>query len=346
MADKFRSDRERDPIAELARLIDQADSYGESAAADNPFHWGTGAASQHHDELSALLRAPEQAHELYGYGHDDSAHIIDDQAYVADKEYQTEVPHVRQRGLALAIAIIGLALVGSAGAFGYRAMFRGSVLPTPPPIITASNEPNKIAPASNEPAENSGNPRQVDVVTTGSIEKLVSLEEQPATIGPRKAALRSSSRVGTPPAAGRPAPDQAMPHLVTADAPGPPPNTVASEHADHSAVSGATAAANRAHLATVAVSTAEGAPPVIAGGYAVQVASERSESAAQAAFQMLQAKYPNQLARRAAIIRRADLGAAGTYYRALVGPLTSSEQASRLCGKLKAAGANCIIQKN
>ena len=35
----------------------------------------------------------------------------------------------------------------------------------------------------------------------------------------------------------------------------------------------------------------------------------------------LQAKYPNQLGGRQAIIRRADLGAAGTYYRALVGPL-------------------------
>ena len=28
-------DRERDPIAELAQLITQADPYGESAAADN-----------------------------------------------------------------------------------------------------------------------------------------------------------------------------------------------------------------------------------------------------------------------------------------------------------------------
>jgi hypothetical protein len=355
MANKFRSDRERDPIAELARLIDQSDSYGESAAADNGFHHET--ASQRHDELpgfprapqlSAELNAPEQAHELYGYGHDSRAYYVDDQAYVADKEYQTEVPHVRQRSLALVMAIIGLALVGTAGAFGYRAMFGGSVLPTPPPIITASNEPNKIARSSNEPqAENSANARQVDVITTGSIEKLVSREEQPATIEPPKAAPRSSSRVGAPPIAGRPVPDQAMPHAVVAtDAPGPPPNAVASQHADHSGVSGGTAAANRAHSATAAVSTAESARPVIAGGYAVQVTSEQSESAAQAAFQMLKAKYPSQLGGRRAIIRRADLGAAGTYYRALVGPVTSAEQARRLCSRLKAAGADCIIQKN
>jgi len=202
MANKFRSDRERDPIAELARLIDQADSYGESAAADNHFHQGTEAASQQHDELPGFPQTPEQAHELYGYGHDDRAYVIDEEAYVADKEYQTEVPRPRLRGLALVMAIIGLALVGTAGAFGYRAMFRGSVLPTPPPIITASNEPNKIAPASNEPAENSANARQIDVVTTGSIEKLVSREEPPATIEPPKAVPRSSSRVGTPPCCG------------------------------------------------------------------------------------------------------------------------------------------------
>ena len=44
------------------------------------------------------------------------------------------------------------------------------------------------------------------------------------------------------------------------------------------------------------------------------------KAAAQAAFRALQAKYPNQLSGRQAIIRRADLGAAGIYYRALVGP--------------------------
>jgi sporulation related protein len=70
------------------------------------------------------------------------------------------------------------------------------------------------------------------------------------------------------------------------------------------------------------------------------------ESMAQAAFRMLQAKYPNQLGGRQAIIRRAGLGATGTYYRALVGPLRSAEEAKRLCSELKAAGADCNIQKN
>jgi hypothetical protein len=82
------------------------------------------------------------------------------------------------------------------------------------------------------------------------------------------------------------------------------------------------------------------------GGYSVQVTSERTESKAQAAFRALQAKYPNQLSGRQPIIRRADLGAKGTYYRALVGPFASAEKAAGLCSGLKAAGGNCIVQRN
>jgi cell division septation protein DedD len=83
----------------------------------------------------------------------------------------------------------------------------------------------------------------------------------------------------------------------------------------------------------------------VASGYAVQVTSERSKNRAQSAFRALQAKYPNQLGGHQPIIRRADLGAAGIYYRALIGPFASAEKATKLCSALKAAGGNCIVQK-
>jgi hypothetical protein len=360
-------DRERDPIAELARLITQADQYREGAAADNRFPWET-ASERHHNEppglspapqLPADLHAPEQAYELDECGHDDEAYDVEDQSCRDDERYRTEVPRVRRRSLALMIAITGLALMGTAGAFGYRKMFGGSVLPTPPPIITASNEPNKLAPASSAPqAKNSGNARQDGADTTGSIEKLVSREEQLATIEPPKVAPRSSSpRVGAPaaptPTAGQPIPNQVMPHVVTAaDSAGPPPNAAASQRTGKSAAADGTAAANRAHLAAAPIAPAEAnrtaavTPPVLGSGYAVQVTSERSESGAQAAFRALQAKYPNQLSGNQPIIRRADLGAAGIYYRALVGPFASAEKAVKLCSRLKAAGGDCIILKN
>jgi cell division protein FtsN len=82
------------------------------------------------------------------------------------------------------------------------------------------------------------------------------------------------------------------------------------------------------------------------GGYAVQVTSQRSETGAQAEFRALKAKFPNQLGGRAPLIRRADLGAKGVYYRALVGPFASAEQATAMCSGLKSAGGSCIVQRN
>jgi cell division septation protein DedD len=107
----------------------------------------------------------------------------------------------------------------------------------------------------------------------------------------------------------------------------------------------------RTHTAVarpIASSPPAGAEPAAAagGGYSVQVSSQRSEAEAQTAFRALQAKYPNQLGGHQPIVRRADLGDKGVYYRALVGPFASMEQAAAVCSNLKAAGGNCIVQRN
>jgi hypothetical protein len=87
-------------------------------------------------------------------------------------------------------------------------------------------------------------------------------------------------------------------------------------------------------------------PASPSGGYVVQVTSQRSEAEAKSAYHTLKGKYPDQLGNREAMIRRADLGAKGTFYRAVVGPFVSMEEAAGLCSGLKAAGGNCIVQKN
>jgi cell division protein FtsN len=46
------------------------------------------------------------------------------------------------------------------------------------------------------------------------------------------------------------------------------------------------------------------------------------------------------------VIKRADLGDKGVYYRAMVGPFTSSDEASQFCGSLKTAGGQCVVQRN
>jgi hypothetical protein len=311
---KFHSGRKRYPIPEIAQLIAEADPYRERAPPDSRL--SRESVSEGHDEadwpaaapqVPAGLNGPEQTHD----DHDDKAHGTDDP------------PNVRRPSLVLMIAMTGLALLGAAGALGYREIFGVSVVRTSPPIITAGNEPNKVAPGSDPAkAEKSGDARQGAVDTTGSIEKLVSREEQPVTIIPPKG---TTSRAGEPPAHVAPA----------ADPREPPPNAGTSQHL--AAIPITPAEANNATTVT---------SPVLGDDYAVQVTSQRSEGGAQAALRELQAKYPNQLRGRKATIRRADLGAGRIYYRALVGPFASAEKAAKLCNGLKAAGGACVILKN
>jgi hypothetical protein len=82
------------------------------------------------------------------------------------------------------------------------------------------------------------------------------------------------------------------------------------------------------------------------GGYLVQVSSQRSETDAQASYRALQAKFPSVLGSRPPVIKRADLGEKGIYYRAMVGPFGSPEEASQVCGNLKSAGGQCVVQRN
>jgi hypothetical protein len=110
----------------------------------------------------------------------------------------------------------------------------------------------------------------------------------------------------------------------------------------------APAQAPAAPARTASVAPQASAPASTGGGAGsyVQVSSQRSEGEAQAAFRSLQAKFPNQLGGRQPSIHKADLGAKGTYYRAMVGPFANASEASQLCASLKAAGGQCLVQRN
>jgi hypothetical protein len=298
---------------------------------------------------------------------DDQACDVDEDLSAAEHEYQDgEVPHypvveehqdnevlrVHRRSLSLAMAIIGLALVGSAFAVGYRNPFAGSVSPTLPPSIKAMNEPNPVPSVRDAQAASSGNTSELGPVTTGSIGNMVSRRDQSAAAGNSKAPDASLLRAGVPvtPDAGQAAPT-VPPAAVTAPAPRLT-TAAAPSHPGQSHKANDTVVSSREHLAAVPVAHANAdtgpavTPTVVASGYAVQVTSERSESRAQAAFRALQVKYPTQLSGHQPMIRRADLGAAGIYYRAFIGPFAEAEKATKLCRGLKAAGGDCIIQKD
>ena len=103
-----------------------------------------------------------------------------------------------------------------------------------------------------------------------------------------------------------------------------------------------------AQAARVASNAPQAIAPAASGGgnYLVQIASQRSEAEASASFKALQGKYPSVLGSRSATIKRADLGEKGTYYRAMVGPFGSPDEASQFCGNLKTAGGQCVVQRN
>ena len=82
------------------------------------------------------------------------------------------------------------------------------------------------------------------------------------------------------------------------------------------------------------------------GGYLVQVSSQKNEADAHASYRALQSKFPTVLGSRAPLIKRADLGDKGVYYRAMVGPFGSPDEASQFCGSLKTAGGQCVVQRN
>jgi hypothetical protein len=355
--------------------------------------------------VAAPALAPQAHDDEYDERWDEAGY---DQSEVADEyeyEYEDDSGTPRRSRLAIVLALLGLILIGAAGAYAYRAMFGGAIMkPSLPPIIKPADGPNKIVPA---PASGASN----QAVNPGAPAQLVPREEQPVPVQPPPAPPKVLSQIPVPQAPNAPPPVVTAPPPAPApgvpkmNAPGqpqapasgepkkvhtiaipsdqvgnngtaaPPPAAPAARppgaaepatrpssppaprggaNAPLSLVPGAPAPAAeplpRAHAvraeppSAAPMATAPAAPA--AGGYAVQVTSQRSEAEAQTAFRELQAKYPGQLANHQPMIRRADLGDKGTYYRAMVGPFGSAEAAASLCSSLKAAGGSCIVQKN
>jgi hypothetical protein len=377
----------------------------------------------------------------------------DDPSYALEDYEEDEAPPRKRRGFAIVAALLGLMVLGTAGAFAYRAMFGGSMLPSLPPIIKADNTPTKIVPAA------AGASGQANASDAGSPDKLVSREEKPVDVPtpantPRvvstipifpdpNAGLQSSIAPGSQgmnagmagqnisgavapsPAAGGPggplaigptgaasyggsvapaptmplagmagqgapvqtqqavapnsatkkvhtvaihpgqpdgtdaaavapaaAPARALPASAPSRPAAPRPLAVAPAQGGNAPLSivpsqGDTAAPARTHTALARPTAPVAEPaPTAGGGYSVQVSSQRSEAEAQAAYRGLQAKYPSQLGGHTSSVRQVNLGDKGVFYRTLVGPYASMEQAAQMCSSLKAAGGSCIVQRN
>ncbi len=109
------------------------------------------------------------------------------------------------------------------------------------------------------------------------------------------------------------------------------------------------AATTRTRTAAAPPAPARAAPDATesAGeGFMVQLSSQKSEAEAQSSFRSLQAKFSNELAGLQPVIRRADLGSKGVFYRTMVGPFASAQEAGQFCANYKAAGGQCVVPNN
>jgi hypothetical protein len=312
--------------------------------------------------------------EYYGEGEGQEGH------YEGEEEYADPAP-ARRRGLLVMVAgVIGLALVGTAGAFGYWAWSTGPR--GEPPLIKADTAPNKVVPATQN--DGAGNKRVYDRFSDqgGSSERVVSREETPADIksAPRQvypaaggvygpaAAPPAATAAAAPPAPsgvsanGEPRkvhtetirPNQvaaadigqpvAPPLAALPATPSTPPPAPVKQVAPKSKQPPQMAAQPPAAQPTDAAPPAHEAPPT--GGYVVQLSSQKTEEEARSSFKVLATKYASVFGDREPLIKRVTIPDKGTFYRANVGPFATASEANHFCSNLKIVGGQCIVQKN
>jgi SPOR domain len=317
-----------------------------------------------------------------------------------DEDAYDDPPRSRRRGgLLTAVTLIGCAMIGTAGAYGYRTYYSSPSSNRVPPVISADTTPTKVVSAEG-PTGKSIQDRVRD-----NAERVIPREEEPVEIRTpsgsravpgsgfptsssggsnafappsgngsdskrvRTLSIRPDGEAPSRESASREAPSREPPSRSASNNPPPsaapprpvpvpktPPRNTAPISLDPQEPAAPPAPRERtAAVAAPPATTQSLQPPAprapaasegSANGYSVQLSSQRSEAEAQASYRSLQSKYPDQLSDRSVMIRRVDLGSKGVYYRAMVGPFASSDEANQLCSELKAAGGQCLIQRN
>ena len=276
-----------------------------------------------------------------------------------EDEMYDDAPRTRRHGLATALALIGCAVLGTAGAYGYRSYYSHPGSGQPPPVIT-----RRQLHADQDRARRGG-----DAIEQGDQDRVAHAGKE-QIVSSRKSRSRSRSSEARrllawccrqpvaprPRAACRPAPRHrshapasARRHRPSPGRYAPSPSVPTGRRRRHGrlrpaapitppAPSAPRQARNGGPISLdpqAPVERRPAAPPRSAGppphqptrrrarkpptnstgGFLVQLSSQRSEARRRAAFRSLQAKFPNELGGRQPIIRRADLGSKGIYYR-------------------------------
>lgn len=298
-----------------------------------------------------------------------------------DEELDQDAPKSRRGGAMTVVAVLLLAVVGTGAAFAYRT-FVGSPRSGEPPVIKADAGPNKIVPATS--ASDTSGKQIYDRVGDKTAERMVSREEQPVDVnartGPRVVfppltqnanppSVANSAMATRPTGAGvgngtlsggeeprkirtlsiRPEQPDAAAAASSARAQAPAPRT---QQAPASTASTGAAQANAPVALTPQQAPADARsrvaainPAAVTGGAYVQVSSQKTEADAKASFRSIQGKYGAVLGSRTASIHKADIAGKGTFYRAMVGPFGTNDEATQFCVNLKSAGGQCVVQR-
>jgi hypothetical protein len=312
--------------------------------------------------------------EYHEYGYDEQD---EETEYAEHEELDHEAGANRRSSTRVVVAVLGLAIFGTAAAFGYRTIFKADPSgSSPAPIIRADNSPTKITPVS---ADVNAKPA-TSVFDGRSKEQLIPRDEEPvdvaAPFGSAAAGTaESSAPVSAPPrgnpglsgdpkrvrtvpiradqseasSSDRPAsrsvpPPQSQPRSAQARQAAPQPPAPSPPRQVAAATPASTSPAGDAK-ATPTVPEPAATRGIEAGGFVVQLSAARSEADAQASFRTLQGKYP-ALSGREPLIRRKDLGDRGIFFATQVGPFGVKGEADQLCETLKTSGASCFVQKN
>jgi hypothetical protein len=325
----------------------------------------------------------EQGSELEEDGRQDyelDSHAGEQDHYEADHEqFYDDPPRAhRHSGLLTAIALVGCAILGTAGAYAYRSYAGHASATQPARVITADTSSTKIVPATaNDPQ--SGKPVQDRIANAGK-EQIVSKQEEPvalkdigtpttprvvlpAPVTPAPPAASAQGSTGTGALSnepkkvrtltirsdgndsrpvGAPAQSGAGRAGATSSRTGNEPLSLEPQR-DQATEQGSEAPARIRTATAPAASASRSTSTGSTGGLMVQLSSHKSESDALASFRSLQSRFPDELGGRQGVVRRADLGAKGVFYRAMVGPFASAQEANQFCANLKSAGGSCVV---
>jgi len=300
-----------------------------------------------------------------------------------EENYEQE-PKPRRGGTMTVVVVLLLAVVGTGAAFAYRT-FVGSPRSGEPPVIKADVGPNKVIPpgasdgsgkqiydrVGDKSAERvvSREEQPVDInARTGPRVVFPPLTQNanPPTVSSASPNARlTATGVGNGTLSGE-EPRKVRTLSIRPDQPDSAAAPVASARAQIPAQQRAPAPASTASTGapqanapvSITPQAQSAAPPeprarvaainpaaVTGSGAYVQVSSQRSEADARASFKSIQGKYSGILGSRTASIHKAEIAGKGTFYRAMVGPFGTNDEATQFCVNLKSAGGQCIVQR-